>query len=112
MPDTRIVLFSSTLRHAFELLLMYSFKIYCFFTSKVLLRIPTAVQPTTGIEGFKYEASVSHTLFVQFFAAMPQWAVLHLTFLRGLPLSDGEYKVLRGWGTHPLGAGVTVRRGT
>ena len=27
------------------------------FISMVLLRIPTAVQPMTGIEGFKYQAS-------------------------------------------------------
>ena len=27
------------------------------FFSMVLLRIPTAVQPMTGIEGFKYQAS-------------------------------------------------------
>ena len=27
------------------------------FISIVLLRIPTAVQPMTGIEGFKYQAS-------------------------------------------------------
>ena len=41
----------------------------------VLLRIPTDVQPMTGIEGFKYQASdgkgsVIHTLFVREFAAM------------------------------------------
>ena len=28
-----------------------------FFISMVLLRIPTPVQPMTGIEGFKYQAS-------------------------------------------------------
>ena len=38
----------------------------------VLLRIPTAVQPMTGIEGFKYQASdgVIYILFVRDFAAM------------------------------------------
>ena len=41
----------------------------------VLLRIPTAVQPMTRIEGFKYQASddqgsVIHTLSVRDFAAM------------------------------------------
>ena len=41
----------------------------------VLLRTPTAVQPMTGIEGFKYQASdgkgsVIHTLFVRDFVAM------------------------------------------
>ena len=46
-----------------------------FFISMVLLRIPTAVQPMAGIEGFKYQASdgqgsVIHTLFVRDFAAM------------------------------------------
>ena len=28
-----------------------------FFIALVLLRIPTAVQPMTGIEGFKYQGS-------------------------------------------------------
>ena len=39
----------------------------------VLLRIPTAVQPMTGMEGFKYQASVLHTLFVRDFAAIEKW---------------------------------------
>ena len=41
----------------------------------VLLLIPTAVQPITGINGFKYQASddsgnVIHSSFVRDFAAM------------------------------------------
>ena len=41
----------------------------------VLLRIPTAVQPMTGIEGFKYQASggqgsLINTVFARDFAAM------------------------------------------
>ena len=37
----------------------------CFFpiTSMVLLRIPTAVQPMTGIEGIKYQASDDGKVF-------------------------------------------------
>ena len=40
-----------------------------------MVEIPTAVQPMTGIEGFKYQASngkgsVIHTLFIRDFAAM------------------------------------------
>ena len=30
---------------------------------EILLRIPTSAQPMTGIEGFKYQASVFHNLF-------------------------------------------------
>ena len=41
----------------------------------VLLRIPTAVQPIAGIEGFEYQASYGersliHTLFARDYAAM------------------------------------------
>ena len=32
------------------------FSLVSFFVSMVLLRIPTAVEATTGIEGFKYQA--------------------------------------------------------
>ena len=45
------------------------------FISMVLLRIPAAVQPLTGIEGFIYQAgdglgSAIHNLFFRDFAAM------------------------------------------
>ena len=38
-----------------------------FFISMVLLRIPTAVQPMTGIEGFKYQASEGLRKFIPYF---------------------------------------------
>ena len=49
----------------------------------VLLRIPTALQPMTGIEGLNYQSSdgrgsVIHTLFVRDFAAI---AAPHLTLM-------------------------------